>query len=56
VTGNGAYHLVEEDKCVVRLSEGEGDGGDIKKPALMRAIDAMMLLKASAITRALREP
>lgn len=45
VTGNGAYHLVEEDKCVVRLSEGEGNGGDIKAPGLIRAIDAMRLFK-----------
>ena len=45
VTGNGAYHLVEEDKCVVRLSEGEGNGGDIKASGLRRAIDAMRLFK-----------
>lgn len=45
VTGNGAYHLVEEDKFLVRLSQGEGEDGDIKTPALMRAIDAMRLFK-----------
>lgn len=45
VTENGAYHLVEEDKGVVRLSAGEASGGDIKKPALLRAIGSMRLFK-----------
>jgi exopolyphosphatase/guanosine-5'-triphosphate,3'-diphosphate pyrophosphatase len=45
VTKNGAYHLVEEDKGVVRLSEGEGAEGDIKPSALARAISAIKLFK-----------
>ncbi len=45
VTKSGAYRLVEEDKCVVRLSEGEGAGGDIKPPALARAVRAVRLFK-----------
>ncbi|HTY92143.1 MAG TPA: Ppx/GppA phosphatase family protein [Methanocella sp.] len=45
VTANGAYHLVEEDKFVVRLSEGEAKDGEIKMPGLLRAIDAMRLFK-----------
>ncbi|HEY3422604.1 MAG TPA: Ppx/GppA phosphatase family protein [Methanocellaceae archaeon] len=45
VTDRGAYHLAEEDKGVVRLSEDMLPGGDIKRPAFKRAAQAMKLFK-----------
>ncbi len=45
VTDRGAYHLAEEDKGVVRLSEDMLPGGDIKRPAFKRASQAMKLFK-----------
>ncbi len=45
VTDRGAYHLAEEDKGVVRLSEDMLPGGDIKQPAFKRAAQAMKLFK-----------
>lgn len=45
VTRNGAYHLVEEDKGVVRLSEDMLPDGTIKEPAFKRTVAAMRLFK-----------
>lgn len=45
VTRNGAYHLVEEDKGVVRLSEDMMPDGTIKEPAFRRTVAAMRLFK-----------
>jgi len=45
VTDRGAYHLVEEDKGVVRLSEDMIPDGIIKEPALKRTVRAMKLFK-----------
>jgi exopolyphosphatase/guanosine-5'-triphosphate,3'-diphosphate pyrophosphatase len=44
-TRSGAYHLIEDDKGVIRLSEDMVPGGDIKPAALRRAIDAIRLFK-----------
>jgi len=44
-TRSGAYHLIEDDKGVIRLSEDTVPGGDIKPAALRRAIDAIRLFK-----------
>ena len=38
VTDRGAYHLVEEDKGVVRLSEDMLPGGDIKRAGVQASI------------------
>ena len=45
VTDRGAYHLVEEDKGVVRLSEDMMPDGTIKEPALKRTVRAMKLFR-----------
>ncbi|HEY3273647.1 MAG TPA: Ppx/GppA phosphatase family protein [Methanocella sp.] len=44
-TGSGAYHLIEDDKGVIRLSEDTIPGGEIRPAALRRAIDAIRLFK-----------
>lgn len=45
VLNNGAFHLIEEDKESIRLSEQMQPGGDIGVPALKRAIDAVKFFK-----------
>jgi exopolyphosphatase/guanosine-5'-triphosphate,3'-diphosphate pyrophosphatase len=49
VTDRGAYHLVEEDKGVVRLSEDMLPDGTIKSPAIKRTVRAMKLFKGICI-------
>jgi exopolyphosphatase/guanosine-5'-triphosphate,3'-diphosphate pyrophosphatase len=44
-TRSGAYHLIEDDKGVIRLSEDTVPGGEIKPAALKRGIDAIRLFK-----------
>lgn len=44
VLDSGAYHLVEEDKAVIRLSEGMKDG-EIRPKAVSRAVKAARLFK-----------
>lgn len=44
-TRSGAYHLIEDDKGVIRLSEDTVPGGEIKPAALRRAVDAIRLFK-----------
>jgi|AGTN01.2.fsa_nt_gi Exopolyphosphatase len=44
-TRRGAYHLIEDDKGVVRLSEDTLPGGAIKPSALWRAINSIRLFK-----------
>jgi exopolyphosphatase/guanosine-5'-triphosphate,3'-diphosphate pyrophosphatase len=45
VTDRGAYHLVEEDKGVVRLSEDTMPDGIIKDQAFKRTVKAMKLFR-----------
>jgi exopolyphosphatase/guanosine-5'-triphosphate,3'-diphosphate pyrophosphatase len=44
-TPGGAYHLIEDDKGVIRLSEDTVPGGDIGPAALERAANAIRLFK-----------